>query len=139
MIIEQEEVLKNVKVKINGKIKYLDLVVLTRSGPTLIGRLWLKAFDMWPIELSASRNTVSNIGKANNDELSRKLAMRYPQLFGPGAGEYNKGTLKLIFKDNAQPIALKPRKLPFALMTKVENELDRLLKLGHLERVNVCD
>ncbi|KAK9751536.1 hypothetical protein QE152_g4947 [Popillia japonica] len=43
-------------------------------------------------------------------------------------------SLKL--KKDTQPFFIKARKVPYALLTKVENELDHLEKEGVLEKVN---
>lgn len=42
-------------------------------------------------------------------------------------------------KENAQPVALKARHLPFALTSKVEDEINRLVKLRHLEKIEVSE
>ncbi|XP_043282539.1 uncharacterized protein K02A2.6-like [Venturia canescens] len=71
--------------------------------------------------------------------LMKQLPEKYPKLFGPGPGLYNKGKLKLVLKEGAQPVALKARHLPFALTSKIEGEINRLIKLGHLEKVEVSE
>lgn len=60
-------------------------------------------------------------------------------MFGPGPGLYNKEMLKLVLKKNAQPVALKARHLPIALINKIEDEINRLVKLQHLEKIDVSE
>ncbi|XP_011858069.1 PREDICTED: uncharacterized protein K02A2.6-like [Vollenhovia emeryi] len=47
--------------------------------------------------------------------------------------------LKLRIKEDTKPVALKARHLPFALASKVEDELKRLVSLGHLEKIDVSE
>lgn len=42
-------------------------------------------------------------------------------------------------KDNTKPVALGARHVPYALKIKVENEIERLLKLGHLVKVETSE
>lgn len=71
--------------------------------------------------------------------LAEKVANDFPKLFGGGVGCFNKGTIKLILKENAVPKACKLRHIPFALKSKVEAELKRLEHLGHIEKVQTSE
>ncbi|CAL1671787.1 unnamed protein product [Lasius platythorax] len=54
--LEHEGIIKGLKVNINGSEATLSLVVMTHPGPTLIGRQWLKALGLWPIQLITSNS-----------------------------------------------------------------------------------
>ena len=131
-------ILKNVNVKFNKISKNLDLIVMRGTGPALFGRSWLFEFGLWPLfknnELNNLRNEKNNI--LYKSLLADNLKSKYTQLFTPGQGLFNKGTLKLKLKENAIPVACKVRHLPFGLRDEVEKELDRLLALGHIEPVS---
>lgn len=71
--------------------------------------------------------------------IAREFPSKFPKLFGPGPGLYNKGVLKLIVRKDSEPRALKARYLPFALTEKVEAEIKRLESLGHLKKIDVSD
>ena len=45
----------------------------------------------------------------------------------------------MVFKEDTKPIQLKPYKVPLSLNDKVHDEIERLLRLGHLEPVNVSN
>jgi hypothetical protein len=62
------------------------------------------------------------------------IMQQYPKLFkGLGCME---GAYRIQLKPDATPYAVyAPRRIPLPLMPKVKNELDRLLKLGVIERV----
>ena len=65
----------------------------------------------------------------------KKILMDFKEHFGSSPGLYNKKKIKLYLKDGTKPITLRPRHIPFALKDKVEREKERLVSLGHLERV----
>lgn len=112
--------------------------VMTSDGPILIGRQWLKVFGLWPLPLNLSSN-VNDCNKVDVNNVTKQFPGKYPKLFGPSPGLYNKGKLKLVLKEDAQPVALKARHLPFALTSKVEDKINRLVKLGHLEKIDVSE
>ena len=64
-----------------------------------------------------------------------KILTEFKELFGSSPGLYNKKEIKLYLRNDTKPIALRPRHVPFALKDKVEREIERLVSLGHLERV----
>ncbi|XP_018403221.1 PREDICTED: uncharacterized protein LOC108780125 [Cyphomyrmex costatus] len=138
--LEHDGVIDNLNVEYKNKKQTLGLVVMKRPGTVIIGRQWLKAFGLWPLTLNRNaEGTNTTINKVDESNIKVKLTNKFSQLFGAGVGIYNKGTLKLVLKNNATPVALKARKLPFALMPKVEEEIDRLVSLGHLEKVDVSE
>lgn len=112
---------------------------MTRPGPTIIGRQWLKALKMWPLKVTTETARDDILQQITTNNMRKKLLNQVPQLFGPGKGEYNVSKRKLMMRENARPIAMKARKVPFALMPKVEQEIERLKSLGHLEKVKVSE
>ncbi|XP_061707861.1 uncharacterized protein K02A2.6-like [Cydia pomonella] len=56
-----------------------------------------------------------------------------------GSGCFNKFKVKLQLKEGVKPKFYKPRPLPFALKSQVENELSRLTREGILVPVNYSD
>uniref|UniRef100_A0ABD2WQ42 CCHC-type domain-containing protein n=1 Tax=Trichogramma kaykai TaxID=54128 RepID=A0ABD2WQ42_9HYME len=54
-------------------------------------------------------------------------------------GLYNKSTVKFHLRNNAKPIALKSKHVPYTLKPRVEEEIQRLITLGHLERVETSE
>ncbi|XP_011867907.1 PREDICTED: uncharacterized protein K02A2.6-like [Vollenhovia emeryi] len=116
------------------------MVVMSRPGPTLIGRQWLKILGLWPLKhLNDSANEIDKCHKIDNADVVKEFKSEFPRLFGPGPGIYNKGMLKIVLKDSAVPVSLKARRLPFALMEKVETEINRLVKLKHLEKIDISE
>lgn len=66
---------------------------------------------------------VSSEGNLNSD----KLKSKFPTVFTDKLGLYKGGTFKLELKDDSQPVFMKPRVLPYAMIDKVEMEIQRLV------------
>lgn len=137
-------VFKNIQVNYGNKICKLDLHVMPEAGPTLLGRSWLAAFGLWPLIKSVNlidskTDDCTSIEANKRDKMGEKFKMKFPQLFGPGPGRYKGKMLELIIKEGTKPKALKARPVPFALREKVEEKIDRLVKLGHLEKVEISE
>lgn len=53
--------LRNVEVSFKGKTKKLDLYIIKGEGLVLLGRLWLKAFELWPLKLNKDESEINKI------------------------------------------------------------------------------
>ena len=127
--------LKNLQVKFRNKERIVDLYIMKGQGPTLMGRQWLKEFGYWPLMLTDSfKEKNSNILYLHTD-LKEKFLMQYPKLFSEEQGKYTGRKIKVVLKDNAKPVQLKPYHAPFALSQKITEEIKRLVKAGNLEPV----
>lgn len=140
--LEQEGIIDELTVIIGRKKTKLSMIVMKGNGPILIGRQWLKIFELWPFDIKDNEknkinNKVDYCNKINPLNIVKDFTNKFPKLFGKGPGLYNKGMLKLTVKKDARPVALKARHLPFALANKVEDEINRLESLGHLEKIDV--
>ena len=120
----------------NKTKKIVKCFVLPGTGPTLIGRQWLKECGAWPLTIP-HLNTLK-INKLDSD-LHDYITKEYEILFVNTPGMYNKSTTKIHIKENTRPVALKCRHLAHALKSTVEKEIERLVTLGHLKPVNVSE
>lgn len=127
--------LERVRVQYGDTEAKLDLYIMQENGPTLVGRQWLAALHEWPFKLRKLGENSSQINKIKVESIKTALMQQYPRLFDNNVGQYNRGVLKLKLKDGARPVARKAHHTPVALKNKVERELDRLEKLGHIEKV----
>ncbi|XP_029162078.1 uncharacterized protein K02A2.6-like [Nylanderia fulva] len=137
--LSHEGILQDLVVKLGKKEVKANMIVMSRAGPTLIGRQWLKLLGLWPLAIKSELVSERVIHKMDVANVRNEFVRQHPTLFGPGLGVYNKGMLKLVLKEGAKPVALKARRLPFALNEKVETEINRLVKLGHLEKIEVSE
>lgn len=125
----------NVEVKFNNKTKILNMYVAPGRGPMLLGRQWLKAFELWPINtlINTSNTTVHNL---RSEPIRQQMLEKFPLLFSNTQGCYNGRKIHLEFIDNYKPVQMKPHHAPFALIPKISKELERLVSLGNLEKVS---
>jgi hypothetical protein len=73
--------------------------------------------------------------KAEQQEYKENIINMYPKLF-EGLGEIE-GEYEIKLKPNAQPFALNvPRKLPFPMFDKTKNEIDRMLQMGVISKID---
>lgn len=138
------DVLEKANVNYRDKQIKLNLYIMPGTGPTLIGRNWLAAFDMWPLIKGAhlknsSVNTLEKVESTKHQELTKIFKVKFPKLFSPGPGIYNSPMLELYVKEGTKPQALKVRHVPFAIRGAVEEEIKRLVKLKHLEKVDASE
>ncbi|XP_060810604.1 uncharacterized protein K02A2.6-like [Amyelois transitella] len=110
--------------------KQLKIFVVRNGGPPLLGRDFMSAFNL---VITSGLCSVTN-----KNELEQLLA-KFSNLWRDELGAFNKFKVKLQLKDNSNPKYFKPRSVPFALREKVEQEIDRLVKLGILVPVNHSD
>ncbi|XP_011688809.1 PREDICTED: uncharacterized protein K02A2.6-like [Wasmannia auropunctata] len=137
--LEHVGITTGLEVQLGRRKATLKMIIMKGSGPTLIGRQWLQALALWPLPLNELVSDTLSCHKIDLSNVIKEFPSKFPKLFGPGTGLYNKGVLKLVLRENSQPKAFKARHLPFALTKKVENEINRLEALGHLKKVDVSD
>ncbi|XP_063245210.1 uncharacterized protein LOC134546356 isoform X1 [Bacillus rossius redtenbacheri] len=119
-----------VNVKGQPESAELDLFIVPNGGPPLLGRDWYDALHLprphlYHIETSEKQKW----------ELFNSLVRRYPLVFDEGLGTFTGGQVSLRLKENVPPVFLPARTLAFALKSKVDTELDRLLGLHILHPV----
>lgn len=132
--------LSKLKVTFLGVTKILNCYVMPGAGPPLIGRQWLKALGGWPLDrLIAKINEANRVFKLEHIDVKEFITNKYDLLFDSSPGLYNKSEVKLYLKENVKPVALKARHVPHALKPLIEEEIERLIKLGHVERVETSE
>ena len=80
---------------------------------------------------------VKNVNNIEAQDISfDKLLEKYSELFNDELGCYKDSKVELKVMQDAKPVFLKPRPIPFALKEKVSEELDNLEKKGIITKVN---
>ena len=106
----------------------MPLYVVEGSGPSLMGRNWLRKVTLdW-----------QEIHCMMNQSLQRVLES-HQAVFQEGLGKMEGFKAKLYVDPSAKPQYFRPRSIPFALWDKVEEELDRLVAEGTLEPVETAE
>ena len=104
------------------------LVVVAGDGPSLLGRNWLKAMRLNWKRIAAVRQDPS--------KTLDTLLEEYHEIFSDDLGTIQQFKAQLAVQENVQPKFFKPRSVPIAMKPLVEDELDRLEKMGVLEKVS---
>ena len=120
---------KIVDVKYNEQYAKLSLTVTPGRGPSLLGRNWLNCCklnwgSLFPVRVIQ-----------NDSKTLESLLERHYEVFKDELGTLKDVTVHLDLKEGALPKIFKPRPVPYALKAKVEEELDRLVKLKIYEPV----
>ena len=99
-------------------------MVVSGNGPALLGRNWLHAIKLnWRY----TKHVCCGV---------EDLLKKHASLFNEGLGTLKGINARLIIKTDTIPKFLKPRSVPYALRDVIEKELERLEKLGVIEKVN---
>ena len=95
----------------------IPLVVVNGNGPSLIGRNWLSEFQLdWKEVRGLQNSSLQNIIQS------------YAGEFKEGLGTLKVFEANIYVEDGAKPRFCKVRTVPYSICTKVEEELDRLVK-----------
>lgn len=140
--------------KFNGMDQQLIFYVVPNGGPPLLGREGMKALGILSNNGLYLESSVQQSEQSDNDCKPRpnfnsvfpkpethvlsvnEIVNKYPEVFDGTLGTFNKFKVTLRVKEGSNPKFFKPRTLPLALKEPVENELNRLLKLGILKKVD---
>ena len=110
----------SVKVQCQGQVEQLPLVVVAGDGPSLLGRDWLAKLKLdW-----------STILAVRAEKELQSVLDRYEMVFSAGLGLIRGVEARLHVDPNVQPRFLKARSVPYALRSKVEEELNKLESEG---------
>lgn len=110
----------HVRAKLGNKEAQCELLVVSGSGPCLLGRNWFEALGL---EIS---------GICWTDLEIDNLLRQFPDLFKETLGEYSGPPISLHVRGDATPRFLKARPVPFPLKRQVEDELRRMVDSGIL-------
>ena len=117
----------DVEVECEGKSTKLPIVITPGNTPSLLGRNWLK-------QLKIDWKRVFDVLKVENqdgrpEELGEVLE-KHKAVFSEGLGKLKDYKVNIELKEFAKPRFCKARTVPYALRSRIEEELDRLVKEG---------
>ncbi|XP_054283201.1 uncharacterized protein K02A2.6-like [Macrosteles quadrilineatus] len=126
-----------VSVCLNGETRKLPVAVMEKDDIPLFGLPWMVSFGMkLPPEVSVKSNNVTNDDVNITEEEAQSLVKEFDSVFSDGLGKIEGVKARIHVKKDFPPIALKARRVPFPLKNSVENELNRLVECGVLEKVD---
>lgn len=121
-----------VKVKYGNKVKSIPVIVIKNGGPPLLGRKFLKAFDIQICKLNYSSQGLMTTA-------SDKILAKFENLFDGQLGTFKMSKAVLRVKEEAIPKFFRPRPLPLAIKDKVEQEIEKLVNMNILEPVRYSE
>ena len=113
--------------------KHLSLVVVRGKGPCLFGRNWLHHIRLDWKSIASIQSVQDPLGDVNT------LLDKYADVFSEELGTIHPSQAKLVVREGVKPKFCRARQVPFALKSVVEDELDRLEKMGVMEKVNFIE
>ncbi len=129
----------SVRVQYQNVEKQLTLYVVTKGANPLMGRDWIRDLGV-TVQIPREDNVKSNVNQCTVQNVESKvvndLYEKFPEVFTDSLGCYKGEPARLELKPNVVPKFLKPRPIPFALKSKVEAEIDRLVMEGILSPIN---
>ena len=112
----------DVSISVGGQRAQGRFVIAKGGGPSLLGRDWLRKIKLDWHEIKYAHTT-------------EDILQRYSDVFREELGTLKGVTVKLHVDPDAAPCFFKPRVVPYAMKSKVEEELERLQGMGIVEPV----
>ena len=127
----------------NSVYGFMPVIVAKGAVPQLLGRDWLKKVKLnWNEIFKVSSCLLSNPKPISPQLPSPKAKSRlevlldtYREVFKDELGTFTGGKASIKLKPGAQPIFLRARSVPFAILDDVEKELSKMVEQGILEPV----
>ena len=126
------------------------VLVAPNSGKFIVGRDWLVALRYKIAQPIERRECEVNNQSVNSDNFIREvnpenqqspaakvqqLQREFPKLF-ERKGRVKNYEIKITMKDDAKITQQKGRRIPIQLQNQVDEEINKLLKEGHIEKVD---
>ena len=111
--------------------KSLSLLVVAGKGPSLLGRDWLR-------QIRLNWNELYRIDGRPTPTLNQILD-KHREVFKDELGLVKGVAVKIHVEPDVKPRFFRPRPVPLALKSKLEDELNRLLKEGIIQPVQFSD
>ncbi|XP_045537307.1 uncharacterized protein K02A2.6-like [Papilio machaon] len=119
-----------VKCKYQEKEFHGKLYLINGNVDPIFGRSWMKELE------NLNLADIKTIQHTNILELDQLLQLYKTSVFKSDLGKIPNYKGHFNLKENTQPIFIKPRRIPYALKTKVDEEIERLCKLGVITKVD---
>nr|XP_061833859.1 uncharacterized protein K02A2.6-like [Nerophis lumbriciformis] len=120
----------DVVVQSNNQVRKLPISVVKGDCPAILGRVWLE-------KMKLSWHTVKMVSPMATSLAA--ILRKHDEVFRKELGSMKDITVKLNIKPETTPKFMKARSVPYAIRSKVGDELDALVKSGVLEPVTVSE
>lgn len=128
-----------VEIEHRGRKSIEELYIVPEEHAALLGRVWIRklGIDLQSIDSTQDSYTVHAIN--HDDSHIEELMTLYPEIFEERIGCVPDLTVSLKLRSNATPIFHREREIPYALIGKVDKELDTLEAQGIISKVDTSD
>lgn len=123
-----------VEVSYQGQKSLLPITVVNGNVPSLMGRDWLRRLSIHWEELFPSEARVHQMESVT--EPVADLIKKFPKVFTDELGCLRDFQVHIPVPEGTAPKFFKARPVPYAMRSRVEDELDRLEQQGVWKRVN---
>ena len=118
----------------------VDLYLCDRTIPPLLGREWIRLLNIDLREIDSYQvNNISNTSISDSQSFLTDITRKYSDVFEAKVGCVPNYKVSLQLKDDASPVFLKAREVPYALRDEVERELDRLEAEGVITKTDYTE
>ncbi|XP_026581555.1 uncharacterized protein LOC113454394, partial [Pseudonaja textilis] len=114
------------KVTFKNHTDVLPLTIVDRDRPSLLGLQWFAPLGI----------EVTSIHRTDTADWEATLVRDFQEVFDNSLGKYRGPPISFNLNPNVAPIRLKPRRVPFALKPKIDEQLDKLVAQGVLEPID---
>uniref|UniRef100_A0A914YQN2 RNA-directed DNA polymerase n=1 Tax=Panagrolaimus superbus TaxID=310955 RepID=A0A914YQN2_9BILA len=125
-------------VEVNGIQKEADLVIVDGAGDILMGRDWIKLFNISVDDLLNSDQKVLAVGDDKVTIPLQELLEEFKDVFDDKPGKCDI-QVQWKLKDDAKPRFMKARPVPYSIKKPVEEYLDQKVLDGRLKYVKSSD
>ena len=126
------------QLQVGEKVIKKARVLVAREGmKSIVGREWLSTLKFKMVQKPVGESEINVIEK-EGEKLSQEtkaLVNEFPNLFSR-KGKIKDHRIRIKMKENASISQQKGRRIPIQMQKAVDSEIKRLLKEGHIERVD---
>ena len=122
-----------INVVFNGKERKLKAFVM-RNAQSLFGMDWMEEFNLFNVPVNTFCYKID--GTTSSDKLKKELKIKFLEIFSEGLGFCSKVKAKFEVKENVMPVFQPKRPVPYVLVKIIDKELERLEKLGIIEKTD---
>ncbi|KII61981.1 Transposon Ty3-G Gag-Pol polyprotein [Thelohanellus kitauei] len=120
----------NIVVELNAMKLQLQIIVVKGDEKPIFGLNWFRAFNL-------TFDVIRNIAGTNKYQHHiSELIKKYQRIFDVNNQSITTHKASIRLCEDAKPIIHRPRLVPFSLRSKVETEINRLVKQGILVKVD---
>ena len=124
-------------VSLNGITKKLKVFVLKNTENLFVSN-WFQKFNLWDQPINTFWQKIECI-TTEAEKIKMELKGSFPEVFSADLGKCTKIKAKFELKENTRPIFRKKQNVPFAATEEINKELDRLVNMGILSKVEFSE